>query len=805
MTSKISIILFLIALLQINGQGKFNNSITAKVIDETTNVPLEFANVVLLNNSDSSQVAGTVTNSEGFFTLTSLKPGNYILKISFIGYDAISKNNISVKSESKLDLGEIKLFPKSFSTDDVIVSEDRAPISYEIDKKVINVSEQITALSGSAVDVLENVPSVTVDIEGNVSLRGSGSFRVLVDGRPTIMESNEILQQMPASSIENIEIITNPSAKYDPEGTAGIINLVLKKNKNVGFSGLAEVNSGLRNKYGGQILGDYKTTDLTYTLGLDYNNRNYFRDEEEINRTTYLGNTTFRNSYGEADSKHNFFGVRGELGMKFSDADYFMVGARYRDREHGSNSTQNYLEWNEADPNKINYLSNSDRSRAGDNYSLYVNYDHKFNPNGHLLKAEVQVEQGNADERTLNELLDGNNNITSGRVSTEKGPETEIETRIDYTLPFSEKSKFEAGYQNEIENSNEITGLLDYDAVSNSYLSLSEYDKDVVYKTNQHSLYSLFASEWKDLGYQFGLRAEYTDREITLNKRNENFVIDRVDFFPSFHTSYKLGGGHEVMASYTRRIERPRGWELEPFETWMDAYNVRIGNPALKPEYIDSYEMGYQTVLGGLVFSMENYYRVNHNKIERLRSVYAENITLSSTDNVGTDYSFGTELMFNFDPIQPWNINLMGNLYNYKIEGVIFDDPFSRESFNWNTRFNNIVRLTSSTRLQFNLMYNSPSVSSQGKREGFLTTNFGIRQDLCNRALSASLQIRDVFGTSKYEYTSEAINYYNYNYVTRESPMVMLNLRFSFNRQGKDREGERGGDQGMDMGGGDNF
>ncbi|MCB9218216.1 MAG: TonB-dependent receptor [Ignavibacteriales bacterium] len=805
MTSKISIILFLIALLQINGQGKFNNSITAKVIDETTNVPLEFANVVLLNNSDSSQVAGTVTNSEGFFTLTSLKPGNYILKISFIGYDAISKNNISVKSESKLDLGEIKLFPKSFSTDDVIVSEDRAPISYEIDKKVINVSEQITALSGSAVDVLENVPSVTVDIEGNVSLRGSGSFRVLVDGRPTIMESNEILQQMPASSIENIEIITNPSAKYDPEGTAGIINLVLKKNKNVGFSGLAEVNSGLRNKYGGQILGDYKTTDLTYTLGLDYNNRNYFRDEEEINRTTYLGNTTFRNSYGEADSKHNFFGVRGELGMKFSDADYFMVGARYRDREHGSNSTQNYLEWNEADPNKINYLSNSDRSRAGDNYSLYVNYDHKFNPNGHLLKAEVQVEQGNADERTLNELLDGNNNITSGRVSTEKGPETEIETRIDYTLPFSEKSKFEAGYQNEIENSNEITGLLDYDAVSNSYLSLSEYDKDVVYKTNQHSLYSLFASEWKDLGYQFGLRAEYTDREITLNKRNENFVIDRVDFFPSFHTSYKLGGGHEVMASYTRRIERPRGWELEPFETWMDAYNVRIGNPALKPEYIDSYEMGYQTVLGGLVFSMENYYRVNHNKIERLRSVYAENITLSSTDNVGTDYSFGTELMFNFDPIQPWNINLMGNLYNYKIEGVIFDDPFSRESFNWNTRFNNIVRLTSSTRLQFNLMYNSPSVSSQGKREGFLTTNFGIRQDLFNRALSASLQIRDVFGTSKYEYTSEAINYYNYNYVTRESPMVMFNLRFSFNRQGKDREGERGGDQGMDMGGGDNF
>lgn len=801
------IILSLLLILNLSAliiaQTEIKNSISATVFDETTNVPLEFANVVLLSSLDSSQIAGTVTNRDGFFNLRSIKPGNYFLKISFIGFEELKIDNLDINSNSNIELGELFLSEQLFKTNDVVISESRAPISYEIDKKVINVSEQITSLSGSAIDVLENIPSITVDIEGNVSLRGSGSFRVLVDGRPTIMEGNEILQQMPASSIENIEIITNPSAKYDPEGTAGIINLVLKKNKNTGLSGLAELSSGLRNKFGGQFLGDYKTQDYTFSLGIDYNDRNYYRNEEEINRTSYQGITSFRNSVGESDSQREYFGLKGEVGMKFTDSDYFMFGARYRDRKFGSNSVQNYSEWEILDLNKELYKSNSNRYRGGDNYSFYLNYDHTFNPNGHFLKAEIQFERGNGDEKTINELLDEDFLIISGRESTESGPETEIESKIDYTLPLGEKTKFEAGYQNEIENSNEITGLMDFDPLTNSYVALSEYDRDVLYKKNEHALYSIFASEYESFGYQFGFRAEYTDRQIKLSKTNESFVIDKVDFFPSFHSSYKINNQHELMASYTRRIDRPRGWALEPFETWIDAYNVRTGNPDLLPEYIDSYEIGYQALLGELVFSMENYYRINHNKIERIRSVYAENITLSTSDNVGTDYAFGTELMFNFDPIKSWNVNLMGNLYNYKIEGQIFNEPFSRESFNWNTRFNNTVKISENTRFQFNLMYNSPSVSSQGKREAFLTTNFAVRQDLFNRALSATLQVRDIFGTSKYEYTTEAVDYYNYNYVTRESPMVMLNLRFSFNRQSRDRD-SNGAGQGMD-GGGDDF
>ena len=804
MKSKSLLLILLFPTLLIFAQRRPGNSITGKVLEKGSDIPMEYANIILFNAEDSTQVSGASSNEEGLFNISPVRPAKYYLELSFIGFNTLTVDDIVITRGTSVDLGELYLESTAFTTDDIVVSESRAPISYEIDKKVINVSEQITALSGSAVDVLENVPSITVDIEGNVSLRGSGNFRVLVDGRPTIMESNDVLQQMPASSIENIEIITNPSAKYDPEGTAGIINLVLKKNKNIGYSGIAEISTGWRDKYRGQLLGDYKTEDYSFTLGLDYSDRNYFMDEEENNRTTFQGITSYRNSFGESDRSRKGFGLRGELGINLSDADYLVIGGRYRDRQFGSHSAQNYSEWKEIDENKFLSNSNSIRSREGDNYSAYISYDHKFNTNGHLLKAEFQYEKGNGDELTVNELLDESFNILSGRQSFENGPDTDLETRIEYTLPLGQKTKFEAGYQNEIENSDEVTGIRDFDLALNSYISQPLFDKDVKYKKNEHAAYSMFSSEWENLGYQFGLRTEYTDREIELSKTNEKFVIDRVDFFPSLHTSYKINTEHELMASYTRRIDRPRGWALEPFETWIDAYNVRVGNPALKPEYIDSYELAYQALLGGLVFSLENYYRVNHNKIERIRSVYGENITLSTSDNVGTDYSYGSELMFNFDPIDNWNINLMGNLYNYRIEGEIDNETFSRESFNWNTRFNNSIKFSQSTQLQLNLMYNSPSVSAQGERTGFLMTNIAVRQDFLDKMLSATLQVRDIFGTAKHEHTSEALNYYNYRYVERESPMVMLNLRFSLNRQGRDRDrGEQGG--GMDNGGGDEF
>jgi hypothetical protein len=261
------------------------------------------------------------------------------------------------------------------------------------------------------------------------------------------------------------------------------------------------------------------------------------------------------------------------------------------------------------------------------------------------------------------------------------------------------------------------------------------------------------------------------------------------------------------MGSYTRRIQRPRGWQLEPFYTWMDANNVRIGNPGIKPQYIDSYEFGFQTAFMGISLTNEFYYRMTHNKVDGVLSIYpeADDVTLHTIQNIGEDFSTGAEFTFMLDPLEFWSVDLMANLYNYKIKGTLHDNQFERESFNWNTRFNNSFKIFTSTQLQFNTRYNSPTVSSQGTREGFFSSDLSLKQDLMNRQLNLILQIRDIFGTAKFESTSQGPDFYTYNYFTRESPVVMLNLRFNFNSYKEERP-DRNGDQEINNnGGGEEF
>lgn len=776
-------------------------SITGKVVEAGTETPMEFANVVLYNLSDSSQVNGTVTNADGIFNLERIRRGSYYLEVSFIGFDKKIIDDITIEKPGKIDIGVVELFPHTFGTDEVLVSGTRSPISYQIDKKVIDVGSQITAASGSAVDILENVPSVTVDIEGNVSLRGSSSFTVLIDGRPTVMDAADALQQIPASAIDNIEIITNPSAKYDPEGTAGIINIVMKKSEIAGMSGIVELDGGLNDQYGAEGIFDYKKDDIHFNLSGNYRDRVFEIEEEEENWTDRNGVRSFYSADGDGSRGREGFRISSSLSYNFGLGNIVTLGGRYSDRTSKRNSNLNYSEWSSTQPDKLFFFSNSNRERGGRDFDLFANYLHKFDDKGHQITADVSYENEDDEEFTIN-LLRQTGEIVEGQKNTESGPEEEVRGKIDYTLPLSDVSKFEAGYQTEIELSTEATELFFYDTNIDQYVEQPEFGNETDYDQSEHSIYSLYSNEIDNFGFQLGARAEYTGRKINLTRTNESFSLDRWDFFPSAHFSYEFVEKHQIMSSYTRRINRPRGWELEPFLTWMDAYNVRIGNPALDPEYIDSYELGYQTYIGNSVFSVEGYYRVVHNKIERVRSVYDDGVTLNSVENVGTDYSLGTELFVNFDPVQDWNINLIGNLYDYRVEGELNGEDFSRSSFNWNLRFNNIIKLSERTQFQINAIYNSPTVSSQGRREDFLYANVAVRHEIFENLLTATLQVRDALNTAKREYILETPDLYTYRYGTRAHPDVMLNLRFNINNYKQDRRGGNGDGDGL---GGDEF
>lgn len=771
-------------------------TITGIVYDFNTSKPLEFANIVLLSLPDSVQVTGTVTNSKGNFELTGIKNGEYTLRISFIGYENHHVNNLKVNNNRNIELNKFYLVPISYGVEDVVVSGERAPISYEIDRKVINVSENFAASSGTAVDILENVPSVTVDIEGNVSLRGSGSFSVLIDGRPSILEASEALQQIAASSIENIEIITNPSAKFNPEGTAGIINIITKKNAATGISGIFELNGGLKDKYGTEAITDYKANDFNANFGLSYNNRTHSGSQNSNNWTDDGTKTSYYNSTGSSNRGRDGYSLRGSVSYDLGSKNIFTLGGRFGNRNHKSTSNLDYSQWNTINIIPSYYLSSSESKRGGEYYAIFTNYIHPFETKGHQISLEAYFRSNNSSEENINKLLQSGN-IVSGQITTESGPGKSLDSKIDYVLPLGEDTKFEAGFNGEIEFDNEKTGLSVFNSLSNQFEIQTQFDKNIDYKNNEIAFYSMFSSKYKKLGYQVGFRTEYTGRSIEIADKNQKFDVYRWDYFPSFHASLEFIQNHQLMGSYTRRINRPRGWELEPFETWMDAYNIRIGNPALLPQYIDSYEMGYQTLIGNTILSLEGYYRVTSNRIERVLSVYSENVTLQSVQNVGKDYSFGSEFFVNFDPVKNWNVNLMGNIYDYKIDGQLNGVPFTRTSFNWSARFNNSYKITPTTQLQLNINYDSPSVSSQGKREGFMSTNVAVKQELFDKRLSATLQVRDVFGTAKYEFTNESIDFYKYMYAERESPVVMLNLRLNINNYKNDKRSESDTPQGL--------
>lgn len=777
-------------------EGFEGGMITGRIVESEFEVPLQYANVVLYSARTKVQVTGAMAVKDGLFELKGLRPGRYYLEVKFIGYHMKTIEDITLRPpDMKVDLGAIALEQAMLPVDEIVVEAERPAIEFKIDRKVINVDKHYTAKSGTAADVLENVSSVTVDVEGNVSLRGSESFTVLIDGRPTVLEPSDALQQMSASQIENIEIITNPSAKYDPDGLSGIINIITKKGEFNGTSGIINVTGGLDEKYGGDFLLQFKRKGYNLILGGDYNRSTYPGTIESESITYDDTDSTIVLSSGDPSRTRERYSVRTGIELFLGRSDVLTFNLRAGGRSFESDSKLDFDEWTSDPDTHLYYTSDEAWERSGTFYSGNVDYRHSFEKKGHEIDAQIDVSRREGDEESSNELLDVDGIITSGQRAREEGPGTRIRTKIDYTLPLDGEERFEAGYQSRISRSEDITEFYEYDPMDGDYEYRPDFSHSIDYTRDIHSLYALYLGELGAFGYQGGLRGEYTYRFIEFVGEDESFEIDRLDLFPTIHVSLEDSSGNQVMASYTRRIKRPRGWYLEPFITWSDAYNVRQGNPDLKPEYIDSYELGYQRYLGRNLFSVESYYRITHNKVDRVRSVYAENVLLHTIENVGKDYMLGAEFTVSINQLDWWNLNIMGNLYDYRIEGILYDRSFSRSSFNWTGRLNNTFKLGKTTRIQLNGMYNSESVSSQGTRSDFFVANAAIKQDFMKRKLSATLMVRDVFSTGEHESIAEGPGFYNSRLHVHDAPIVMLTLTYNFNNFKPEKRRDENGEE----------
>ncbi|MEN8192043.1 MAG: TonB-dependent receptor [Bacteroidota bacterium] len=800
-TSILILILLLLINVQIFSQPRSGGNrqprlgIVGHVLDKKTNDPLEYVNIVVLKEEDNTQVNGGITDTEGKFRIIGIRPGKYIAKVSYIGFKSVFVDDIDLnRSNRVMDLGNIYIEPASLQLEDAKVVGEKTPIEYKIDKKVINVSEQSTSISGSAVDVLENVPSVRVDIEGNVALRGSGSFTLLIDGRPSVLDATDALEQIPATSIDKIEIITNPSAKYDPEGVSGIINIISKKHELDGISAIINGNAGMHNTFGGDFTSSYRTKEFSLNLGARYNER-YSPGSSLENRRTFNDTaSSFLNSNGISERARTGWSINGGGDYKFSENDIIGFSARYGDRSGGRNSEIDYFNYTEPITTEKRYTSSNQRERSGDFFSSNLNYTHTFGPKQHNIYLEAMYQKRNGDEFTINEYIESDGTISDGRKNTEVGPGIRRRLKLDYSYPLSEDSKLEAGLKYEMNNSEDDTKSYIFDPANSDYEYEDEYSYIIDYTRNISAAYGIYSGSIWDIGLQGGLRGEYTYRLIELVDSNSSTLIDRLDYFPTFHATYKLNEIQQIMASYTSRIRRPRGWYLEPFDVWTDANNIRRGNPNLQPEYIDSYELAFLTNWGNSLVSLEAYYRIRKNKIERVREVYAKDITLMTYTNFGRDYSFGTEMMLNTDLLKFWNMNLMGDLYHYKIVGTFKDEDLTKENFNWSVRLNNTFKIFESTKVQINGSYNSPSISAQNEMKSSISANFAIKQEFFNKKLSLTLQVRDLFNSAIHEGNSYGPGFESYYTFERDAPYVSLNVSLNLNNFKKERK--KGGTNG---------
>ena len=763
---------------------------------------MEFTSIALYNASDSSLITGTISSNDGTFYLKNIPFGNYYLIANFMGYEKSSVNEIVLSDVNHTtDVGVINLNPAPQNLEEIEVVATQNRVEYKIDRKVINVSQDLNAAGGTAADVLQNTPSVTVDIDGNVSLRGSSNFTVLIDGKPSPLAGNDALQQIPATSIQNIEIITNPTAKFDPDGMAGIINIVTKKNSLLGLSGIFNTTLGTGDKYSGDFILSYKSKKYNVFGGLDYRNNKYagsIYSIREMNPDDPLSKIILID--GSRDHIRKGMAFKSGVDFYLNEKSTLSLSADIGNRGSGSEMIAKMHAYTSPVSYDTFNISEGNGSRGGEYYSLNVNYSKKFDNPRHEILASFSYQGENSEDTDeesefradpFYQILD----FPATRIrSNELGKEHEFRAKVDYTRPVSENGILETGYQMRLDKENEDYLFENFDPDTDNWLNNPLYSSGFYFYRNIQSLYGTYSDKLGKFEYKLGLRGELTDRSIRKDLDSDPYSLNRIDFFPSLHLSRQLSGQQQLLTSYSRRINRPGGWDLEPFRSYMNSYTLREGNPDLQPEYVNSLELSYQKTFGKSFFVVESYYRNTQNLITRM--IYQDptlpDVLIMTSKNINNDNSLGGEFMLNLS-VKKWlNLNTSVNIYKYWLEGTIDGENIDKNSNNWDTRLNASFFLSTKSRIQSILMYNGPSVTAQGNRGSFYFVNLAYRQDFLDRKLSATLSVQDIFGTMRHEFSSNSSGLNSLVRFEREHQVVTLTLSYklnNFKNQNRNTEG----------------
>ncbi|MDL2265219.1 TonB-dependent receptor [Parabacteroides sp. OttesenSCG-928-G07] len=760
--------------------------IKGKIVDASNNQPIDFADVFLFIEGSENPLKQTFPDKDGSFTFNELNNGNYNILIRLIGYDVITRAEIAVSgSNSTKDLGVIAMQPLEVGLAEVEVVAQKKQIIYKLDKRIIEASSNVLASGGTAVDILENTPSIRVNAEGEVTFRGSSGFTVYINGRPGLLSGSQALEQIPAGQIANIEIITNPSARNDAQGDAGIINVITKKDASLGFSGMVNFTGSTLGTYGPDFLLTQQNRASRWYIGGTWTDRISKSDFDQEKMTIVNDVTTTSHSKGPRKSIRYNHTLRAGWSYTLPKTNFYI------DLEGGKTQTDrrgdlDYAEKRTAGTELLGeggYLSR-DRYELSQTIILgTVGFGHKFNDEGHELSASFYAKyDGDAMEYFRSDLFDKNNVRQNGHRAAEDEHRWTTRGQIDYILPYRKTGKLEAGYQyfSYLEDG-------DYNMEFWNPETQEFYWREDIYNTfyfmhGINSIYAIISDSYKKFDFQLGLRGEHTHRVLRSSIEGADRTYNDFELFPSAHIGYNFPKEHVLTASYSRRIIRPDLFYMEPYITFRDYYTAEIGNPDIRNQFINSFELNYKKTIGQNILSASVFHRARTDKIERLRVPYHEpGITLDSMANVGDDFSTGLELSAQLQATRWWNMNINGSVYHYRVKNKLQDLGKNEKSTNYQLALSNSFAVAKNTRIQLDGNFIGPSVVTQGKTDAYWYVNLAVRQQMFNRKLVGTLSFRDVFNSARYVSNLSTSNLLSETKIRPKYPLITLTLTYTFN------------------------
>lgn len=748
------LIFFLLFLTDLLFAQKTN--VSGTIVDKASHQPIEFVTVLLLNKKDSSVVKGTITDKKGKFIIEEIETGNYLIRYSYIGYNDVTAQDLKINGEQKnANLGIIELDHHTKKLNEVVVASAKTSLNTAIDRKVYNVDQDIMAKSGAASDILKNIPSVEVDIDGQVSLRGSADVLILINGKlsPLMGKTRaEVLQSLPANSIERIEVITNPSARYRPDGTSGIINIVLKKNIKPGWNGTLTANAGNKERCNGNISLNYNPGKIN--LFGSYSLRQESRKRiNKIDRIYFDSAGKLSDYYNETNlSKLRPLTHFASLGMEynFNDRNSFGISADYFNRKLTRNDIVTKFIYN--DQNAL--IENYHRFRYDPEFEKQTNvtafFEHKFMKEDHELHIEFNSSASREAEdnhyknvyylparpadmdNTLIRLKDSENQLT-----------------IDYALPINESSKLELGYDGSLSKEDlDFYGEY-FDTLQRIFIKDAIKTNLFLYRERIQAIYATYQKRFEAFGFSLGLRGEQVNIKGNLVTLDSLIQNNYFKLYPTLHLSYEINDDNELQLNYSRRINRPDPDELNPFPEYRDPRNLWSGNPKLLPEMINSVEFGYKWQNKNYSFVPSVYYRYRTNGFTEVIKPLNDSTLLTTSENLSNDQSAGLELIFSAKTKKIFSGNLSANIFYNQIDASNLGYAQKKSIVSLSANLSSTFTITKNSMIQLSSNYRSARLTPQGKVYPRLVANIGMRQDMLKKKLALTFTISDLFATGK--------------------------------------------------------